>query len=180
VEQKMNRKIRLVLVMALGLTLAACAGNRDQQTVNNGGNTTPTNNSGVNEGANAFGTGLSRSELEALGIMGDPLDYKTVYFEYNSSAIDRRSDIIVRAHARNLAQRGGSRVTLEGHADERGTRDYNLALGERRGQSVERLMAAEGAGGSTIQTISYGEERPANPAHNEAAWQQNRRVEIAY
>lgn len=177
----MNRKIRLVLVMALGLTLAACAGNKDQQTVNTGGNTAPTGNTGgANEGANAFGTGLSRSQLEALGIMGDPLDYKTVYFEYNSSTIDRRSDVIVRAHARNLAQRGGGRVTLEGHADERGTRDYNLALGERRGQSVERLMGAEGAGSSTIQTISYGEERPANPAHNDAAWQQNRRVEIAY
>lgn len=127
-----------------------------------------------------YGTGLSASQLAALGIMGNPLDYKTLYFEYNSSAIDRKSDVIARAHARALASRGGARVNLEGHADERGTRDYNLALGERRSQAVAQLMSAEGAGNSSFQTISYGEERPVDASHNEAAWQKNRRVEIAY
>ncbi|MCL4132640.1 UNVERIFIED_CONTAM: hypothetical protein GTU68_035859 [Idotea baltica] len=112
--------------------------------------------------------------------MGNPLDYKTLYFEYNSTAIDERSRIIASAHAKSLAQKGGSNVSLEGHADERGTRDYNLALGERRGQAVAQLMSAVGAGNSSLQTISYGEERPANSAHNEAAWQENRRVEISY
>ena len=103
-----------------------------------------------------------------------------MYFEYNSTSIDERSRIIIGAHARHLASIGGSRVTLEGHADERGTRDYNLALGERRGQAVAQLLGTEGAGNSSVQTISYGEERPANTAHNEAAWQENRRVQIAY
>lgn len=178
----MNRKLSLVLVMALGLTLTACAGKKDQGTSGSGTTVAPTTNNNGNNGSatNAFGTGYSAEELSRLGIDGNPLNYKTVYFEYNSSAIDQRSRIIIGAHARNLASRGGARVTLEGHADERGTRDYNLALGERRGQSVAQLMNTEGAGNSSIQTISYGEERPANTAHNDAAWQQNRRVEIAY
>ena len=129
---------------------------------------------------NAFGSGYSAEELlSRFGIEGDPLNYKVLYFEYNSSAIDERSKIIATRHAQYLGQSGGARVNLEGHADERGTRDYNLALGERRSQRVAELMNAAGAG-SAIQTISYGEERPAESAHNEAAWQLNRRVEIKY
>jgi len=177
----MNRKLNLVLVIALGLTLTACAGKKDQGTGNQGA-TTPTNQGdGSGLGSNAYGTGYSAEELMSrFGIEGDPRNYKTVYFEYNRSEIDERSRIIVGAHARYLAQTGGASVTLEGHADERGTRDYNLALGERRGQAVAQLMNAVGAGNSSIQTISYGEERPANSAHNESAWQENRRVQIAY
>lgn len=181
----MNRKMKLLLLLVLGLTLTACASrSKDVVTTGGTGTTAPSSTTGDNSNAfnqaNAFGTGLSSSELEALGIIGDPLNYKIVYFQYNSTTIDRRSDIIVKAHARHLAQRGGAQVTLEGHADERGTRDYNLALGERRGQQVEQLMAATGAGNSSVQTISYGEERPANSGHNESAWSENRRVEIKY
>jgi len=102
-----------------------------------------------------------------------------VYFEYNSSAVDERSDIILTAHANALGNRSGTRVTLEGHADERGTRDYNLALGERRANQVADFMRAKGAS-SNMQVLSYGEERPANSAHNEAAWRENRRVKISY
>ena len=125
-------------------------------------------------------TGMTQSELEGLGIMGNPLSYKTLYFEYNSSAIDRRSEVIARAHALALGESGGAKVVLEGHADERGTRDYNLALGELRSQAVARLMSDAGAGNSELQAISYGEERPADASHSEAAWQANRRVEISY
>jgi len=168
----MNRK--LIITLLLGLVLTACASKPKPG---------PTGDTGGNEGTstpivdnNAWGTGLSVEELSRLGIDGDPLQYKTVYFEYNSSAIDERSRVIVGAHARAV---GGAAVSLAGHADERGTRDFNLALGERRAQTVADLMNASGAGGS-IQTISYGEERPADSAHNEGAWQKNRRVEISY
>ena len=123
--------------------------------------------------------GYSEDQLRALGITENPLNYKIVYFQYNSSSVDERSRIIIDAHARNLGRNGGAQVGLEGHADERGTRDYNLALGERRAQEVGRLLNAGGAS-STIQTISYGEERPVDPGHNESAWQQNRRVAINY
>lgn len=171
----MNRNLRLVLMIFLGLALTACSGKKDQGTVNTNSSVAPTS-----DNADAYGTGYSMQDLLDMGIDGNPLDYKTVYFQYNSSNVDRKSDVIVRAHARKLASMGGASVSLEGHADERGTRDYNLALGERRSQAVAQIMNAEGAGNSDLRTISYGEERAANPAHNEAAWQQNRRVEISY
>lgn len=176
----MNRKTSLLLVVLMGLTLSACGGKKVAQEQ---APTTPSappvaNNNG--DEANAWGTGLSKRELSDLGITQDPLNYNVVYFAYNSSAVDRRSDIIISAHARNLGKRGGGRVVLEGHADERGTRDYNLALGERRANQVANLMRAVGAGNSSMQAISYGEERPVNEAHNEEAWAQNRRVKISY
>lgn len=176
----MNRKIGLTATILLSLVLTACAGNKKDT----GGvvDTSPsqTASSTDTSSSNAFGTGYSAQDLAGMGINGNPLNYKTVYFEYNSTAIDTRSDIIARAHARELARRGGANVTLEGHADERGTRDYNLALGERRSQQVASLMNSEGAGSSNLNSVSYGEERPANQAHSEAAWQANRRVEISY
>ncbi len=172
----MNRKISLLLVVLMGLTLSACGGKKD---VVQPDTTTDTRSVDNVESSNAYGTGYSLSELAALGIDGNPLDYNVVYFEYNSSVIDTRSNIIVTAHAKALGNRSGTRVTLEGHADERGTRDYNLALGERRANQVADLMRAQGAN-SNIQVLSYGEERPANSAHNEAAWRENRRVKISY
>lgn len=172
----MNRKLGLIMTVVVGLFLSACA-QKEPPVVDE-----PVSQPEVAQAddSNAFGTGRSIQELLDLGIDGDPLNYKTVYFEYNRSNIDERSDIIVRAHARELARRGGARVKLDGHADERGTRDYNLALGERRAHAVRDLMGSTGTGGSEVQTVSYGEERPVDTAHNEAAWQKNRRVEISY
>lgn len=174
----MNRKLHLTLLLVLGLFLSACASKpKEGPVVDDSANqnvATPI------EDNNAFGTGLSAAQLRDLGIEGNPLNYKTVYFEYNSTAIDRRSEVIAAAHAREVGRTGVGQVTLEGHADERGTRDYNLALGERRALAVAGLMSASGAGNAQIRSISYGEERPVDTAHNEAAWQKNRRVEIAY
>ena len=169
----MNRKLGLALTLLMALFLTACASKPDNVAVVE--DPTPT----VDPNADPYGVGYSRGELEALGIYGNPLDQKVVYFEYNSSALDRKSEVIVSSHARHLGQKGGANVNLDGHADERGTRDYNLALGERRGQTVAQLMSSEGAA-SQIQVVSYGEERPVDSGHNEAAWQQNRRVEIKY
>ena len=153
----MNRKLSLLLVLAASLTLSACGSNK-----------------------NAYGTGYSKEYLESLGIVGNPLNYKTVYFEYNSSQIDDRSRIIATAHAKNVAKKNGKTVGLEGHADERGSREYNLALGERRADAVSGLMQSVGLGGNGTNTVSYGEERPVADGSNEEAWQQNRRVEIDY
>lgn len=175
----MNRKSGLLLTLMLALTVSAC-GKKETEAVEGETTTDPSAYTGDDSANNAFGTGYSAEELlSRFGIEGDPLNYKVLYFEYNSSAIDERSRIIATRHAQYLSQNGGARVNLEGHADERGTRDYNLALGERRAQTVAELMNAAGAA-SAIQTISYGEERPADTAHSEAAWQLNRRVEIKY
>jgi len=177
----MYRKLSLVLMVVLSLSLAAC-GKKDSGVSGAGNSTLPTDTGalGAGEGPNAWNTGYSAEELASrFGIMGNPLNYTTLYFEYNSSSLDERSTIIATAHARHLSNLGGTNVTLEGHADERGSRDYNLALGERRGQAVGQLMGAEGAA-SPMQTISYGEERPVNSSHTESAWKENRRVEISY
>jgi peptidoglycan-associated lipoprotein len=87
---------------------------------------------------------------------------------------------VVAAHAKYLAAHSGTRVRLEGHTDERGSREYNIGLGERRAQSVRRALLLQGAADAQISTVSYGEERPAAPGHDEAAWAKNRRVEIMY
>lgn len=174
----MNRKIHLTLLVILGLTLSACASKDKELVVEDTGSNDTTS---VVADAPAYpSSDLTKSQLEALDIYGDPADEKVMYFEYNSSQIDRRSEVIARAHAYRLSQRGGANVTLEGHADERGTRDYNLALGERRAQAVASLITATGAGSSRFNNVSYGEERPVDQSHNEAAWQKNRRVVIAY
>ena len=85
---------------------------------------------------------------------------------------------MVEAHGRYLADNANASVTLEGHADERGSREYNIALGERRANAVRQLMTLIGANGAQIRVVSYGEERPAVDGHDESAWTQNRRVEI--
>jgi peptidoglycan-associated lipoprotein len=174
----MNRNLGLLLTVALSLALSACASSKktEDTATDTGDTSAPIQTAEPTVGT----TGLTRQQLSDLGIYGDPLDEKVVYFEYNSSVIDRRSEVIASAHARELAARGGAAVNLAGHADERGTRGYNLALGERRAQAVENLMNSVGTGGSNVQTISYGEERPVEQGHNEAAWAKNRRVEISY
>ena len=84
------------------------------------------------------------------------------------------------AHARYLAANPTVRVRLEGHTDERGSREYNIGLGERRAQAVRRALLLQGATETQLSTVSYGAERPAAAGSNEAAWAQNRRVEIVY
>ena len=184
----MNFTNRLLITVLLGLFLSACASNNDTPVTSNDNTSTtlPTTNNTSGTAttvvdpnlSNAFNTGLSLQQLRGLGIEGDPLKYKTIYFNYNSSNIDQRSRVIVRAHARHLQSRSNLRVTLEGHADERGTRDYNLALGERRAKTVSALMKT--IANNSINTISYGEERPVDSGHNDSAWSRNRRVQISY
>ena len=119
--------------------------------------------------------------------MGNPLDPNTgaplsrvFYFEYDEAIISRDDFDILSLHAIFLQENRGKMAVLEGHCDERGTRDYNLALGELRATAVSSFIVSSGAGASQIDTVSYGEERPANPNSSEAAWAQNRRVEIVY
>ena len=103
-----------------------------------------------------------------------------IYFEYDSSELRPEDTDIVASHARQLSMNAGMSVRLEGHADERGSREYNIGLGERRAQTVRRLLLIQGASASQVSTVSFGEERPAVDGSNEAAYSQNRRVEITY
>jgi len=114
----------------------------------------------------------------------DPLEegllaQRVVYFDFDSSVIHDDSMSMLRAHAEYLSG-NGTNLTLEGHADERGTREYNLALGERRADAVRRVLLANGVAANQIKVVSYGEERPAALGHNEDAWALNRRSELVY
>ena len=102
------------------------------------------------------------------------------YFDYDEAIVRREGHGELALHARALAANKRFRVRLEGHADERGTREYNLALGERRAKAVGAFLLAQGAGRGQFEPISFGEEKPADPGHSEAAWARNRRVQIIY
>ncbi|WP_455220720.1 peptidoglycan-associated lipoprotein Pal [Kaarinaea lacus] len=108
------------------------------------------------------------------------LAQRVVYFDFDSSVVQDDAMPMLQAHAEYLVSNGGSTVTVEGHADERGTREYNIALGERRADAVRRILLANGVAANQIKIVSYGEERPAALGHNEQAWAQNRRAELVY
>ncbi len=103
-----------------------------------------------------------------------------IYFEFDSSELRPEDADVVARHAVQLGENGQWQVRLEGHADERGSREYNIGLGERRSQTVRRMLLIQGASAAQISTVSFGEERPAEEGSNESVWAQNRRVEIKY
>ena len=105
---------------------------------------------------------------------------RIVYFDLDKTDIHPEFEAAIACHAAYLRQFPGARVTLEGNADERGTREYNLGLGERRGNSVSSALGTAGASTSQLNVVSYGEERPVCREHGESCWQKNRRVEIVY
>lgn len=108
------------------------------------------------------------------------LSYTTVYFDFDKANIRPDAYATLKAHAVYLSVNAGARLRLDGHADERGTREYNLALGERRAKAAASYLAANGASRSQLEVISYGEERPAAMGSNESSWAKNRRVELKY
>ncbi len=120
------------------------------------------------------------SALDAPQQVDPELSIRTIYFEFDSSDIRFEDRAAIAAHAAHLVANPDIVITLEGHADERGSREYNLALGERRAQAVQRQMSVLGTPSAQLRNISYGEERPKIDGHDEDAWHQNRRVEIIY
>jgi len=138
--------------------------------------------------AGGDGSGATATGAQAgTTFSGHPLDNpqnilssRVIYFEFDSAVIRNQDRATIQAHAEYLGKNGGAAVVLEGHTDERGSREYNIALGERRAKAVRQLLLFQGAVASQLQTVSYGEESPAALGHDEDAWQQNRRVEITY
>lgn len=125
----------------------------------------------------AGGAGGGAAELNDPN---SPLYKKVIYFDYDSSEIRADNQATVQAHAAYLAAHPQTTITLEGHTDERGSREYNLALGERRALAVRRQLVLLGATAGQIKTVSYGEERAAATGHDESAYSQNRRAELVY
>ena len=120
------------------------------------------------------------SVADARTERGNVLNERLVFFDLDKSVIKQQFFVLLDAHADFLVDNRNARVVLQGHADERGSTEYNLALGQRRADSVGEYLTARGVFPEQIETISYGEERPRALGSNEAAWAQNRRVEIVY
>ena len=105
---------------------------------------------------------------------------RVIYFAFDNSTVPAAAFETLRAHATYLKANANAKVRLEGHADERGTREYNVALGERRAQAVEKFLRVQGVSASQLETVSYGEEKPAAYGHDEMSWAKNRRVQLNY
>lgn len=177
----MRKFLSYVLIIGFSIAIAGCGGRKavegDVQVESVDG-TAGASSTGLDGSGGTVTSGLDDG---AGGLAdGDLLGKRVVYFEYDSSVLTLEGESIVQAHAEYLVSAPGTQVILEGHADERGTREYNLALGEDRAKSVSDLMQAHGVSASRIQVVSYGEERPVSLDYDEAAFALNRRVEILY
>jgi len=138
----------------------------------------------IGEGGTLTGSaleGLTISyEKNAINDPGNVLSIKTIYFDYDSSELSDDDVEVIKHHGKYLALNSDVAMRLEGHTDERGTREYNIALADRRAQSIKKLLLFQGASSSQITIISYGEEKPAALGHDEDAWKLNRRAELVY
>jgi peptidoglycan-associated lipoprotein len=165
-----------------------------------GCSTTPTTEAPVEDhgtaGATAPGTGAETGGARGGGVNGSALgagaggdelrnpnsilSKRSVYFDFDSFVVKDEYRPLVEAHARYLQSHRNARMTVQGNTDERGSREYNIALGQKRADAVKRMMTLLGAQDSQIETTSFGEERPKNPGHDESAWAENRRDDIVY
>lgn len=119
----------------------------------------------------------------AVNPLTDPnniLSKRSIYFDFDKDAVKAEFRPLVEAHAKYLVEHPQASVALQGNADDRGSREYNLALGQRRAAAVKKVMNALGASDKQIETVSYGEEKPRCTDQNEACWSQNRRADIVY
>ena len=119
-------------------------------------------------------------DISSLNDPNSPLSQRVLYFELDSSQVKDMDRDIITVHAEFLASHPEITIVLEGHADERGSREYNIALGEKRAKAVKQLMTLQGVAENQIQVISFGEERPVALGHDTSAWGLNRRVEVLY
>jgi peptidoglycan-associated lipoprotein len=180
----MMHKSLTMLLVAATLALGGCGGHKPVNPGAEAGTSVPPN--GTTESSGAQGAGASAGETaaagneDAAGPLEGTLAQRIIYFDFDNSEIKGAGIDVVAAHAKYLAAHPNAHVRLEGHTDERGSREYNIGLGERRAQSVRRSLLLQGAADGQITTVSYGAERPAVAGHDEAAWAKNRRVEIVY
>jgi peptidoglycan-associated lipoprotein len=162
----------------LALTLAACGGNPPVPTPE------PQAPGPIEGGSSASSRGAGGEELgegEAFGSeRNDGELAMVIYFDFDESELRPEYADLLSRHAQRLAANSRLKVRLEGHADERGSREYNIGLGERRSQAVRRMLLIQGAAAEQISTVSFGEERPAALGSDEESYALNRRVEIKY
>lgn len=189
---------RVLMIPALALALAITGCSSKKGVVAAGGDAAATGSStstgpsgagsttGLGDSSGLNGQGLDGSSAATDGSNGttDPVKAallkRIVHFDYDSSDISDEDEATLLAHAKYIKGNSSAKVTLAGHTDERGTREYNMALGERRAKAVQSFFITNGVASTQLDTVSYGKEVPVNEGHDEAAWAENRRVEIKY
>jgi peptidoglycan-associated lipoprotein len=176
---KANSIQKIMLVMATSLLMAACAGKKAQESMSMDGDGSLTDDTIVSGTVDGDVMGMELSGPQGVDA-NDPLGKRVIYFDYNSATLTFEGEAIAQAHGQYLADHPNVFITLEGHADERGTAEYNLALAEDRAKIVSQIMGVYGVALDRIQLVSYGEERPVALSSDEAAYSLNRRVEIVY
>lgn len=171
------------VVFALAVTLlAGCSSTGDSK--EGGASVEDRSDSGLEGSAGGATTsgvsGYGDLTIESLNDPNSPLSQRVIYFAYDSSEVAQEDRPLVEAHAAFLVANPQVKVSVEGHTDERGAREYNIGLGDHRGQAVKRMLEFQGVSPSQITTVSFGEEKPAVDGHDESAWSMNRRVELVY
>jgi len=190
---KLNKTFLALAMMAILAT--GCSSTEEEDSLTESAQGTDASTSGYNDGSmsgSQFGSGSGYNAGAGYGSgsgahlgpefsdPSNPLSKQVIYFELDSSQVRQEFVPVVAAHAQYLSSHPQQRVILAGHADERGSSEYNIALGEQRAKSVERMMRAQGVSASQLEIVSYGEEKPAVSGSGESAWQMNRRVEVGY
>lgn len=162
----MNSRIAAAIVLSATVSLAACKSPAPEQLPPEPGVSQPTT------GGNTGGPGVGTQEHFVRAVNGQ----NVIYFDTDRYNIDAEDSTKLQVQAQYFSQNPSVNFTIEGHADERGTRDYNLALGERRANAAKNYLVSIGIPANRIRTVSYGKERPVALGSNEAAWAQNRRA----
>lgn len=166
----MNTTTRLLLTAVMCTAAVACSKKVKEVPPDDTGMTQPADTGPVTPGA------YTPEDLDTDAC----LRQRVVYFDYDQDALRPEFQAAMGCHAKYLRDRPTSRMTLEGNADERGSREYNIALGQRRSEAVKRMLLLLGGREDQIEAVSLGEEKPRNPGHDEAAWSQNRRGDMLY
>jgi peptidoglycan-associated lipoprotein len=184
-EKSMKRMLSIVVLVAGAALLAGCPKKPNVNEPPIAGAQVPgSSTSAAGEGANTSThplDGDTGNGPHGLGVEGTgALSRKVIYFDFDKSEIKPEFAVIISTAAANLSATPTLKVKLEGNTDERGTREYNIGLGERRAQAVRRALMLQGVPESQISTVSFGAERPAAEGDDEAAWAKNRRVEVVY
>ena len=195
---KLNKTLLALAISTLFLSACSDTDEKDAGLTDGSQNAVSGINDASTSGLNK-GAGMNSSEMNGSGMSGvsgngdyastlgpefndpnNPLSKRTIYFMLDSSEVMPDFVPVIAAHAQYLIANPSQHITLEGNADERGSREYNIALGEQRAKSVAGMMKARGVSENQLQLVSYGEEKPAAFGSDEAAWEKNRRVEIVY
>ncbi|UQB41695.1 peptidoglycan-associated lipoprotein Pal [Thiomicrospira microaerophila] len=169
--------VSLVSLFAVGCSSTPTSDQTDQSVVQTG---SMPSTAGVATSKPVVAEGLEQDQASRVAELFASLQGKRVHFEFDRAEIKQEYLDVIKKHAQYLELNPNARLTIEGHCDERGTREYNLALGERRGNAVKDALMAQGVNPNRLNVISFGKDMPLVDLSNEQAWQQNRRAEFAY